>query len=115
MQFRMSPGGMTPRSSRNRPELPPSSVTVTMTDKAAGPLLSPRRSVDKPVPPPIETILGFEKNRKGLLVRWGYQILECLLFRKDCEVIVLQSLKPIFSSVMYRLLQVSERLIAVSL
>ena len=30
MQLRMSPGGSTSNSRRKRPELPPSSVTVTM-------------------------------------------------------------------------------------
>jgi hypothetical protein len=60
-----------------------------MTERAAGPFLSPRRSVESPVPPPIETILGFEKNLKGLFVRRGDQILECLLFGENGEVVVL--------------------------
>src|ERR1017187_4092727 len=41
MQLRMSPGGSTSNSRRRRPELPPSSVTVTMavmsTEGVAGP------------------------------------------------------------------------------
>jgi len=58
MQFRMSPGGRTCSSSRRRPELPPSSVTVTMTDKSALNFFNPRSRVERPVPPPIETIFG---------------------------------------------------------
>src|SRR5206468_540462 len=58
MQFRMSPGGRTPSSSRRRPELPPSSVTVTITDKSALNFFNPRKRVERPVPPPMETIFG---------------------------------------------------------
>src|SRR5207244_5152188 len=58
MQLRISPGGGTPSSSRRRPELPPSSVTVTITDKSARNFFSPRNSVESPFPPPMETILG---------------------------------------------------------
>src|SRR5687767_4802248 len=64
MQLRMSPGGSMPNSLRRTPELPPSSVTVTIavrcaTDQAPSAstyALSPRRSVDRPVPPPIATM-----------------------------------------------------------
>src|SRR5690349_5997481 len=65
MQFRMSPGGRICSSSRRRPELPPSSDTVTIADNDSshGTLscrretycLRPDRRVDKPVPPPIAT------------------------------------------------------------
>ena len=67
MQLRMSPGGNICSSSRNLPELPPSSLTVTIADSESmsggsstcGPTnrFRPARSVDKPVPPPIETTL----------------------------------------------------------
>src|ERR1051325_8451874 len=66
MQLRMSPGGSIPNSLRSTPELPPSSVTVTI---APGSLLahapsastydfSPRNSVDRPVPPPMATMFS---------------------------------------------------------
>src|SRR5204863_9716350 len=64
MQLRMSPGGRTSNSRRNRPELPPSSLTVTTAVRSTEPApaltkrFSPRSSVDNPVPPPIETILS---------------------------------------------------------
>src|SRR5215510_5690617 len=77
MQLRMSPGGNICSSSRRRPELPPSSETVTIADKdsiessslrAPTKLFNPASSEDKPVPPPIATslklplALGFCKN-----------------------------------------------------
>src|SRR4030095_6976895 len=98
MQLRMSPGGMTPRSSRKRPELPPSSVTVTMTERSAGPFFRPRSSVESPVPPPMEPNLSLWLF-KALLFRRGYQILERLFLGEDREVIVLLSLKTVFSPV----------------
>src|SRR5215469_3615208 len=71
MQFLISPGGSIWNSSLKRPELPPSSVTVTtavsvsihgnLSSPAAGSggenALSPASSVERPVPPPIDTIL----------------------------------------------------------
>src|SRR6266850_2421730 len=81
MQLRMSPGGRMRFSRRKRPELPPSSVTVTMAARSAmgrsvlacssvrrmTSSLRPRRSVERPVPPPRATtrkpwdrIFGFE-------------------------------------------------------
>jgi hypothetical protein len=75
----MSPGGRIFRSSRNRPEEPPSSVTVTTAESSPivveAPILgvdesslgvlrrsctgtncfNPRSRVDRPVPPPIAT------------------------------------------------------------
>src|SRR5262249_38170617 len=59
-QLRMSPGGSTLNSRRSRPEEPPSSVTVTtpVSCRSAGPPTScfrPRRSAERPVPPPIAT------------------------------------------------------------
>src|SRR5688500_14106194 len=77
MQFRISPGGRTLKSRRNRPELPPSSETVTTAVKSVTSrrrsavargkadsslcssttyFLSPRSNVERPVPPPMETI-----------------------------------------------------------
>src|SRR5262245_31138468 len=71
MQFRISPGGSIWNSSLKRPELPPSSVTVTTavsvsiqgnllsaaTGSGRAKALSPANSVERPVPPPIDTIL----------------------------------------------------------
>src|SRR5438045_2108388 len=71
MQLRMSPGGRMRFSRRKRPELPPSSVTVTIAVRSAMGCrrraessrrrvtysLSPRSSVERPVPPPRATIL----------------------------------------------------------
>src|SRR6266481_3622574 len=68
-QLRMSPGGRMRFSRRKRPELPPSSVTVTMAARSAMGRwvlacssvrrmtwsLRPRSSVDSPVPPPRAT------------------------------------------------------------
>src|SRR5258706_4423692 len=69
MQLRMSPGGRMRFSRRRRPELPPSSVTVTMAARSAMGRSAlacssvrritcsfrPRRSVERPVPPPRAT------------------------------------------------------------
>src|SRR5580704_15158747 len=72
MQLRISPGGSTRYSRRNRPELPPSSVTVTIAAKsemgrrtdgrctnsflrAETYSFRPRRTVERPVPPPKAT------------------------------------------------------------
>ncbi len=71
MQLRMSPGGSTSNSRRKRPELPPSSVTVTTAVMSTGernpaPLSSSRGGrvyffkpcsrAERPVPPPMATI-----------------------------------------------------------
>src|SRR5690349_23854879 len=70
MQLRMSPGGRMRFSRRKRPELPPSSVTVTIaarseTGRSAVASSSgrrttcsfrPRNSVESPVPPPSATM-----------------------------------------------------------
>src|SRR6059036_3700778 len=113
MQFRMSPGGITPSSSRSRPELPPSSVTVTMTERAAGPFLRPRSNVDKPVPPPMETILGVD-NFNGLLFRRRDQFSKFRLVRYRLKVMILSRLKPILGSMMNRLPQIRYSLVLVS-
>src|SRR5712692_4001556 len=67
MQFRMSPGGSTSNSRLSRPELPPSSVTVTTAamSRHEGSLAAdvwsgtycfkPCSSTESPVPPPIAT------------------------------------------------------------
>jgi hypothetical protein len=70
-QLRASPGGRTPRSRRRRPELPPSSVTVTMAVRrsahcatfrspaaARTASASPRSTTGRPVPPPNATMRG---------------------------------------------------------
>ena len=54
-QFRISPGGSTPHSVRSRPELPPSSVTVTIAVIFLVKTLSPTSKAESPVPPPIAT------------------------------------------------------------
>src|ERR1017187_8189376 len=74
MQLRMSPGGRTSNSRRRRPELPPSSVTVTMavisTEGLVGPrggacCFSPGRTRDRPGPPPMETTRSGESSSMG--------------------------------------------------
>src|SRR5579872_3939960 len=64
----MSPGGSTWYSRRNRPELPPSSVTVTIAVRSEIGLsarsffrrerysFNPRSTVERPVPPPSATM-----------------------------------------------------------
>ena len=47
-----------PSSSRSRPELPPSSATVTIAVMFTVYSLTPRRSDDRPVPPPMATTRG---------------------------------------------------------
>ena len=66
-QFRISPGGRTSNSLRSRPELPPSSVTVTTAaiSRQEGSVAAavwsgtycfkPCSSTESPVPPPIAT------------------------------------------------------------
>src|SRR5215472_7406412 len=70
MQLRMSPGGKMRFSRRNRPELPPSSVTVTMAARSemgrsavasssgrrTTCSFKPRNKVESPVPPPKATM-----------------------------------------------------------
>src|ERR1700722_17483414 len=71
MQLRMSPGGRMRFSRRRRPELPPSSVTVTIavrveigcsllnsSRRRETRFLRPRRRVESPVPPPRATTLS---------------------------------------------------------
>ncbi len=58
MQLRMSPTGGTPNSSRSLPDEPPSSATVTMAVMLLLTSLRPRRSVERPVPPPMATMRG---------------------------------------------------------
>ena len=58
MQLRMSPTGGIPSSSRRTPDEPPSSATVTIAVRLLVCSLRPRRSVDRPVPPPIATTRG---------------------------------------------------------
>ena len=67
MQLRMSPGGSICSSSRKRPELPPSSETVTIADRFSihdsasscfpTSCFNPASSVESPVPPPMATRL----------------------------------------------------------
>ena len=58
MQWRMSPGGGIPISLRSMPEPPPSSATVTTAVRFLVYFFSPRSMVERPVPPPMATILG---------------------------------------------------------
>ena len=58
MQFLISPGGKTPISSRNLPDDPPSSPTVTMAVILFVIFFNPLSSVERPVPPPTATIFG---------------------------------------------------------
>src|ERR1700722_14558681 len=82
MQLRISPGGKMRFSRRRRPELPPSSVTVTMAARsemgrsALGFLssprttccISPRTKADRPVPPPRATMRNPREFFFGLAV-----------------------------------------------
>src|SRR6266849_923461 len=84
MQLLMSPVGRMRFSRRKRPELPPSSVTVTMAARSAmgrsmlacSPVwrmtssLRPRRSVERPVPPPRATTRKPRERVFGLDVRF---------------------------------------------
>ena len=79
MQLRMSPGGRMRFSRRRRPELPPSSVTVTIAVRLAmgcsvlissrrreTRFLRPRSRVERPVPPPRATTLKPLEERLDL-------------------------------------------------
>src|ERR1700686_3468559 len=88
MQLRTSPGGSMLNSLRNRPLEPPSSVTVTTAESSAtraesdllsatsaSPgccpglttyFLSPLRSVERPVPPPLATTRNSRPLRGGI-------------------------------------------------
>ena len=46
------------KSSRNLPELPPSSATVTIAVISTGYCFNARNNTGSPVPPPMITILG---------------------------------------------------------
>src|ERR1017187_8274797 len=90
MQLRISPGGKTSNSRRSRPELPPSSVTVTMAvissagtagSPALAKYLSPCSSAESPVPPPIETTRSGEVSPMGELS--GRRALPAFLFGVD--------------------------------
>src|SRR5205823_1269389 len=98
MQLRISPGGRTSNSRRRRPELPPSSVTVTMAvistagaAESAGRVyrLRPFSTDDRPVPPPMATtrsgerssmhamavlLIGVEQGIEGRPIRQGGEI-----------------------------------------
>jgi hypothetical protein len=62
----MFPGGNTPNASLSLPELPPSSVTVTIAvtnsraaaSEIVSPLHSPSMTAGNPVPPPMATRRG---------------------------------------------------------
>src|SRR4029079_10164632 len=62
MQLRMSPTGGIPSSSRSAPDEPPSSATVTIAVRLLVCSFRPRSSVDRPVPPPMATILGSRRR-----------------------------------------------------
>src|SRR5208282_4665127 len=80
IQLRISPGGSTRFSLRRRPELPPSSVTVTIAvssvmgrrEFGCSSLrrttysFNPRSSVDSPVPPPSATTRNPRESVFGL-------------------------------------------------
>src|SRR5881396_1747794 len=88
MQLRMSPGGRMRFSRRKRPELPPSSVTVTIAARSAMGRsavarpsvrritcsLSPRSSVESPVPPPRATTRKPGERAFDLEARWLLRI-----------------------------------------
>src|SRR5439155_7116633 len=57
-QRRMSPGGDTPRSRRNRPDEPPSSATLTTAVISPAYWRTARSAVANPCPPPSATTRG---------------------------------------------------------
>src|SRR5690606_3284210 len=57
--LRISPGGGMFNSSRIRPELPPSSATVTIAARSTGRVFKPLNKTDKPVPPPMTATFRF--------------------------------------------------------
>src|SRR5260370_16741042 len=88
MQLRMSTGGRMRFARRKRPELPPSSVTVTMAARSAvgrsvlarssvrrmTSSLRPRRSVERPVPPPRATTRKPRDRVFGLELRFVMRV-----------------------------------------
>src|SRR2546421_3685990 len=79
MQWRIAPGGSIRNPSRRRPDLPPSSETVTMAESASSqrpprpwsPTSSfrPESAVDSPVPPPMATSFR-PRSRLGCKSFW---------------------------------------------
>src|SRR3972149_7005305 len=65
MQFRMSPTGGIPSSSRSAPDEPPSSATVTIAVMLLVCSFIPRNSAERPVPPPRAPTLGALADQVG--------------------------------------------------
>src|SRR5690606_11523686 len=85
-------GGIS-KSSRSRPELPPSSATVTTAVKSNGNFFNPRSKVESPVPPPMMTT-RFRRN-----VRSMYSALSCfdVAMRNNRFIVFSQQFSVIFS------------------
>ena len=64
--MRISPGGKTPISRRNRPDDPPSSATVTIAVIFVLYCFKPRSNVDSPVP--AEALAGIQNLEHVLSV-----------------------------------------------
>src|SRR5205823_9690128 len=71
--LRMSPGGSTPNSSRNWPELPPlSNMVTTALTLSHGLLFNPPRRLGSPVPPPKHPTLNCRRRISQYCTRWHY-------------------------------------------
>src|SRR5215470_9807814 len=133
MQLRMSPGGRILYSRRRRPELPPSSITVTTAAKSdmgrfdcfffsATYSFSPRSTVERPVPPPSATILtgrargcaiSFTEERRMLSGRAVSlrieQFRKARIFLQEREVLVVPRVVAVFRTQLNRELQIVHR------
>src|SRR5271168_304481 len=130
----MSPGGRMRYSRRNRPELPPSSVTVTMAVRSAmgccGRRLprsamccfSPRSTVERPVPPPSATtrtdgdrrstafFMGECRKSAGRTVALRVEQLgKARIFLQECEILVVASVIAVFRTQLDGDLEVEHR------
>ena len=88
IQFLISPGGKIPISERKRPELPPSSPTVTTAVILLVKRLMPFSSIESPVPPPIATtlaplfnlLLRYNRSRRLFPLDGSMSIIERVVF-----------------------------------
>src|SRR3972149_8343984 len=76
MQFLISPTCGIFNARRNTPLCPPLSVTPTMAVMLKGYLDSPFNTTDWPVPPPIQTMLGFFIRMRVYLNKFSMSMIE---------------------------------------
>jgi hypothetical protein len=71
--FNTSPGGSTPSSSRNCPELPPlSNIVTTPFRRSHGLLFNPPSRLGNPVPPPTQPMFSSRRNMEGIVLIFGF-------------------------------------------